>query len=100
MFNNRLSFHMSSDGELLTVLIAWIESSRDVLMSNNLNCFPESGERRSLRIVVELDLDDVVDVVGVGCGAVIEDVEVDISGGRKAEEVGVPVTGFWKECSS
>ncbi|RYR22201.1 hypothetical protein Ahy_B03g067479 isoform E [Arachis hypogaea] len=35
-------------------------------MSNNLCCLPESGERCALGIVVELGLEDVVDVVGVG----------------------------------
>ena len=50
-------------------------------MSNNLYCLPESGERHALRVVVELDLEDVVNVVGVGGDAVIEDVEINASGG-------------------
>ncbi|QHO25296.1 uncharacterized protein DS421_12g379860 [Arachis hypogaea] len=49
-------------------------------MSNNLCCLPESGERCALGIVVELGLEDVVDVVGVG-GDVIKDMEVDAFGG-------------------
>ena len=49
-------------------------------MSNNLYCLPESGERRALGVVVELGLEDVVDIVGVG-DDVIEDVEVDAFGG-------------------
>ncbi|RYR26748.1 hypothetical protein Ahy_B02g061053 [Arachis hypogaea] len=48
-------------------------------MSNNLYCLLESGERRTLGIVVELGLEDVVDIVGVGGDAVVEDVEVDAS---------------------
>ncbi|RYR72676.1 hypothetical protein Ahy_A02g006903 isoform E [Arachis hypogaea] len=52
------------------------ESSHDVLMSNNLYYLPESGERRTLRVVVELGLEDAVDYVGVR-GDVIKDVEVD-----------------------
>ncbi|KAL4365496.1 hypothetical protein AHAS_Ahas07G0111900 [Arachis hypogaea] len=59
-------------------------------MSNNLYCLPESGERRALGVVVELGLKDIMDVVRVG-GDIIEDVEVDASGGRSAEEVDVPV---------
>ena len=49
-------------------------------MSNNLYYLLESEERRALRVVVEVDLEDVVDVVGVG-GDVIKDVEVDAFGG-------------------
>ncbi|KAL4329293.1 hypothetical protein AHAS_Ahas13G0285600 [Arachis hypogaea] len=45
-------------------------------MSNNLYCLPKSGEKCVLGVVVELDLEDVVDIVGVGGDAVIEDVEV------------------------
>ncbi|KAL4316585.1 hypothetical protein AHAS_Ahas15G0299800 [Arachis hypogaea] len=41
------------------------ESSHDVLMSKNLYCLPESGERRVLGVVVELGLEDVVDVSGL-----------------------------------
>ncbi|QHO01799.1 uncharacterized protein DS421_13g418260 [Arachis hypogaea] len=51
-------------------------------MSNNLYCLPENGERHALGVVVELGLEDVVDVVGVG-GDVIEDVEVDASGATR-----------------
>ncbi|XP_020972657.1 uncharacterized protein LOC110269279 [Arachis ipaensis] len=51
-------------------------------MSNNLYCLLESGERRTLGIVVELGLEDVVDIVGVGGDAVVEDVEVDASSGK------------------
>nr|XP_025628383.1 uncharacterized protein LOC112721543 [Arachis hypogaea] len=43
-------------------------------MSNNLYCLSESGERHALGVVVELGLEDVVDVVGVG-GNIIKDVE-------------------------
>ncbi|KAL4349786.1 hypothetical protein AHAS_Ahas10G0076800 [Arachis hypogaea] len=55
-----------------------LESSHDALMSNNLYCLPKSGERRALGVVMELGLEDVVDVVGVG-GDVIEYVKVDAS---------------------
>ncbi|KAL4394354.1 hypothetical protein AHAS_Ahas02G0143600 [Arachis hypogaea] len=48
-------------------------------MSHNLYCLSESGERCALGVVVELGIEDIVDVVGVG-GDVIEDVEVDSSG--------------------
>ncbi|RYR45499.1 hypothetical protein Ahy_A07g031333 isoform F [Arachis hypogaea] len=51
-------------------------------MSNNLYCLPKSGEMRALGVVVELGLQDVVDVVGVG-GDVIEDVEVDAFGATR-----------------
>ncbi|KAL4288246.1 hypothetical protein AHAS_Ahas19G0267000 [Arachis hypogaea] len=74
MFSNRFSFHMSDNGDIAR------ESSHDVLMSNNLYCLPESGERCALGAVVELGLEDVVDVVGVG-GDVIKDMEVDAFGG-------------------
>ncbi|KAL4381545.1 hypothetical protein AHAS_Ahas04G0144200 [Arachis hypogaea] len=32
-------------------------------MSNNLYCLSESGEKCALRVVVKLDLEDLVDVV-------------------------------------
>ncbi|KAL4394273.1 hypothetical protein AHAS_Ahas02G0135500 [Arachis hypogaea] len=51
-------------------------------MSNNLYYLPESGERCALEVVVELGLEDVVDVVGVG-GDVIENVKVDAFGATR-----------------
>ncbi|KAL4391093.1 hypothetical protein AHAS_Ahas03G0210600 [Arachis hypogaea] len=48
-------------------------------MSTNLYCVQKSGERRALGVVVELGLKDMVDIVGVGGDAVIENVKVDAS---------------------
>ncbi|RYQ95899.1 hypothetical protein Ahy_B08g091281 isoform B [Arachis hypogaea] len=42
-------------------------------MSNNLYCLPKSGERCDFGVVVQLDFDNVVDVIGVGGDIVIED---------------------------
>ncbi|KAL4289429.1 hypothetical protein AHAS_Ahas19G0385300 [Arachis hypogaea] len=83
MFSYCFSFHMSGNSDIAhcTNSSDVRESSHDVLMSKNLYCLLESGEWRVLRVVVELGLEDVVDVVGVGSDAVIEDVEVDASGG-------------------
>ncbi|KAL4316976.1 hypothetical protein AHAS_Ahas15G0338900 [Arachis hypogaea] len=80
---------MSGDGDIAcyTNSLDARESSRNVLVSNNLYCLADSGERRALRVVVELDLEDVVNVVGVGSDAVIEDVEVYAFGGRSGEEL-------------
>ncbi|KAL4345120.1 hypothetical protein AHAS_Ahas11G0246600 [Arachis hypogaea] len=82
MFSNRFSFHMSGNGD-----IARCTDSLDVRskLSANLDSGKEgmkhsSKERRALGVVVELGLENVVDVVGVG-GDVIEDVKVDASGG-------------------
>lgn len=61
-------------------------------MSDNLYCLLESAERRALRVVVKLDPENVIDIVGIGVDVAIEEVEVDASGRRSAEEVGVPVT--------
>ena len=44
-------------------------------------CFPKNGKRCVLRVVVKLDLENVVDIVGVGGDAVIKDVEMDAFGG-------------------
>ncbi|KAL4343637.1 hypothetical protein AHAS_Ahas11G0098300 [Arachis hypogaea] len=81
MFSNRFSFHISGDSDIArcTDSLDQGESSHDVIMSNNIYCLPESGERHALGIVVELGIEDVMNVVGVGGDAVIEDVEVDAS---------------------
>ncbi|KAL4315227.1 hypothetical protein AHAS_Ahas15G0164000 [Arachis hypogaea] len=79
MFSNRFSFHMSGD--------------------DDITCYTNSLDaRRDLRVVVELDLGDVADVVGVESDAVIEDVEVYVFGRRSGEEVGILVTDIWKVC--
>ncbi|KAL4276928.1 hypothetical protein AHAS_Ahas20G0256200 [Arachis hypogaea] len=59
------------------------ELSHDVLMPNNLYCLPENGERCALRVVMKLGFEDVLDVVGIGGDAFIEDVEVDASGATR-----------------
>ncbi|QHN99312.1 uncharacterized protein DS421_13g396730 [Arachis hypogaea] len=75
---------MSGNGD-----IARFTDSLDVRLklSANLDSGKEgmkysSGKRRALGIVVELSLENVVDVVGVG-GDVIKDVEVDASGATR-----------------
>ncbi|KAL4317303.1 hypothetical protein AHAS_Ahas15G0371600 [Arachis hypogaea] len=50
-------------------------------MSNNLYCFPENGKRRTFGVVVELGLEDVVNIVGVGDDDVIKNLEVSASSG-------------------
>ncbi|KAL4329662.1 hypothetical protein AHAS_Ahas13G0322500 [Arachis hypogaea] len=81
MFSNHFCSHMSEDSEIAryTDSLDTKESFHDVLMFNNLYCFPESGERHAFGVVVELGLKDVVDLVEVGGDAFIENVEVDIS---------------------
>ncbi|KAL4365268.1 hypothetical protein AHAS_Ahas07G0089100 [Arachis hypogaea] len=88
MFSNRFNFHMSGNGDITrcTDSLDARESSHDVLMSNNLYCLSESGERRALGVVVELGLEDVVDVSGLEVGATRVTITPWLNLGAKEEE--------------
>ncbi|KAL4292872.1 hypothetical protein AHAS_Ahas18G0071500 [Arachis hypogaea] len=83
MFSNRFSFHMSGNGDIVRCnsLDARLKLSAN-LDSGKEGMKHSSGERRALRVVVEISLEDVVDVVGVG-GDVIKDVQVDAFGATR-----------------
>ncbi|KAL4393524.1 hypothetical protein AHAS_Ahas02G0060600 [Arachis hypogaea] len=85
MFSNNFSFHMSGDSDIArcinsldarSKLFASLDFGREGIKHSG-------GERCALEIVVKLGLENVVDIVRVGCDAVIEDVEVDASGATR-----------------
>ncbi|KAL4396702.1 hypothetical protein AHAS_Ahas01G0118300 [Arachis hypogaea] len=80
IFNNRFSFHMSSDDDIARCIDSLDARSK---LSASLD-FGREGMKHSrhvVGVVVQLGLTDVVDVDGVEGDVVIKDVEVDASSG-------------------
>ncbi|QHO16801.1 uncharacterized protein DS421_10g306700 [Arachis hypogaea] len=67
-----LFYPIISTATLSTTLIAFFSFFSEPIF--------KSGEKRVIGVVVEYDLENMVDVVGVGADTIIKDVEVDASG--------------------